>query len=127
MLYKVSNVTPAVRPRTLGFRALAAWVLLVLGAAVGGRAYCPMPSPTPAAGEQQDAHGCCKKGLTGAKPSCCHTDSVTVAVILLKTAAVTLPAGSSWKLPLPVEAAVVYGSVTSTVAAHSPPPRVLRI
>jgi hypothetical protein len=87
-----------------------------------------MQPPLPAAGEQRDAHDCCKKGLTGARPSCCHTDSVTVAVILLKTAAaVTLPAGSCWKLPLPVEAAGVYGPPTSTVAAHSPPPRVLRI
>ena len=116
------------RPSTFGSRALAAAVLLVLGAAVTGRAYCPMQSPVPAAGEQTDAHGCCKKGLTGAKPSCCHTDSVAVAVILLKTAAsAALPAGSAWKLPLPVEASSVYGSTTSTVAAHSPPPRVLRI
>jgi hypothetical protein len=103
-------------------------MLLVLGAATAGRAYCPMRSPAPTTGEQRDAHDCCKKGVTGANPSCCHADSVTVAVILLKSASVvTLSAASAWIVPLPVEAGSVFASATSAVASHSPPPRVLRI
>ena len=102
-------------------------MLLVLGAAVTGRAYCPMRPPEAEAGQKRDAHDCCKKGLTGAMPGCCHTDSVTVAVILLKTTAVTLPAASVWNLAVPVEGASVHGSTSSTAAAHSPPPLVLRI
>jgi hypothetical protein len=116
------------RPRTLGFRALAVAVLLVLGGAIAGRSYCPMRSAASAAGSQRDAHDCCKKGLTGARPGCCHADSGTVAVALLKTtSAVTLAAGASWMVPLPVEATSVYGPGASSVASHSPPPRVLRI
>ena len=116
------------RSRTLAFRALAGVVLLVLGAAIAGRSYCPMRSPASAAGGQRDPHDCCKKGLTGARPSCCHADSGTVAVVLLKTtSAVTLPAGASWIVPLPVEANSIYGARASSVASHSPPPRVLRI
>jgi len=85
-----------------------------------------MRSPASAVGEQRDAHDCCKKGLTGARPGCCHADSGTVAVALLKTtSAVTLPA-AAWMVPLPVEATSVYARASS-VAAHSPPPRVLRI
>ena len=107
---------------------MAGALLLVLGAATAVRSYCPMRSPASTAGERQDAHDCCKKGLTGARPSCCHGDSRTVAVALLKTmSAVTLPAAASWMLPLPVEAASVYAPEASSVAAHSPPPRVLRI
>lgn len=107
---------------------MAGVVLLVLGAAIAGRSYCPMRSPASTSGEKRDAHDCCKKGLTGARPSCCHGDSGTVAVALLKTtSAVTLPAGASWMLPLPVEATSVYAPEASSVAAHSPPPRVLRI
>jgi hypothetical protein len=51
-----------------------------------------------------------------------------VAIALLKTtSAVTLPAAASWMVPLPVEATSVYGPGASSVASHSPPPRVLRI
>ena len=103
-------------------------MLLVLGAAIAGRSYCPMRSPASTAGEQRDAHDCCKKGVTGARPSCCHADSGTVAIALLKTTtAVTLPAAASWMLPLPVEAPSLYIVNASSAAAHSPPPRVLRI
>ena len=124
----MSNSPLEVRPRTLGFRALAGALLLVLGAAMAGRSYCPMRSSVSTASEQRDAHDCCKKGLTGAKPSCCHTDSGTVAVALLKTTSgVTLPASASWVVPLPVEAISVYAAEASSVSAHSPPPRVLRI
>jgi hypothetical protein len=117
-----------VRPRTLACRALAGAVLLVLGAAIAGRSYCPMRSPASTASGQRDPHDCCKKGLTGARPSCCHADSGTVAIALLRTTpAVALPAGASWMVPLPVEATSVYGPGASSVASHSPPPRVLRI
>ncbi|HVR70733.1 MAG TPA: hypothetical protein VMT87_07780 [Vicinamibacteria bacterium] len=106
---------------------MAGAALLVLGVAIAGRSYCPMRSPASAAGEQREPHDCCKKGVTGARPSCCHADSGTVAVALLKTtSAVTLPAAASWMVPLPVEATSVYARASS-VAAHSPPPRVLRI
>jgi hypothetical protein len=87
-----------------------------------------MRSPASPADEKRDAHSCCKKGLTGARPSCCHADSGAVAVAVVKTSpAVTLPAGTSWMVPLPVEATGVYAPEASSVAAHSPPPRVLRI
>jgi hypothetical protein len=128
MLYEVNSVTREIRPRTPGFRAFAGAVLLVLGAATAGRTYCPMPPPSPTTDEQAGAHDCCKQGLTGAKPGCCHADSVTVAAILLKSASVvTLAAASSWMVSLPVEAGSLFASATSAVASHSPPSRVLRI
>jgi len=108
-------------------RALAASVLLLFGAASAGRGYCPMRAPVPT-GEQTGSHDCCKKGLTGAKPSCCHANAAADAVVLQKTApAVTLAAACARILPVPVEVASAYAVATSTFASHSPPPSVLRI
>ena len=124
----MSNPALDLPPRTLRFRVIACAALLVLGVAIAGRSYCPMQSPASAVGEQRDPHDCCKKGLTGARPGCCHADSGTVAVALLKTTSgVAFPASASWMVPLPVEATSVYVPGASSVAAHSPPPRVLRI
>lgn len=114
------------RRRSPGLRALAASVLLLFGAASAGRGYCPMGAPVPT-GEKAGSHDCCKKGLTGAKPGCCHADTAADAVVLKKSApAVTLPAACARIVPL-VEVASTYAVATSTVASHSPPPPVLRI
>lgn len=121
------NVPRGAPRRTDAFRALAASVLLLFGAASAGRGYCPMRAPAPTGGAQAGSHDCCKKGLTGAKPSCCHADTAADAVVLLKSvSAVSLPAVARI-VPVPVEVASAYAVATSTFAAHSPPPSVLRI
>lgn len=133
MLEQVTLVTPDVRSKPTYLRAVAATLALLLGTAAVGRSYCPMRSPAPApastaADAARDAHDCCKKGLTGAKPSCCHADTATNAVVLLKTASMLLlPCASSWLTLPPIEVASVDALATSAVVSPSPPPRVLRI
>ena len=110
-----------------GLRALAASVLLLFGAASASRGYCPMRAPVTTA-EKTGSHDCCKKGLTAAKPNCCHADAAADAVVLQKSASVvTLPAACARIVPVPVEVASAYAVAASTVASHSPPPPVLRI
>lgn len=103
-------------------------MLLLFGIADAGRDYCPMRAPAPSTGGQVGSHDCCKRGLTGARPSCCHADIAADAVILLKSAsAMAVPAAFARIAPVPVEVASAYAMATSTLASHSPPPRVLRI
>jgi len=87
-----------------------------------------MSLPTEASGQTADPHDCCKKGLTGRMPSCCHADRAPNASATLKGAwAVTmLPAVSIWILPAAVQAPSAFTALPS-VSSHSPPPTVLRI
>ena len=101
---------------------------MLVGTASVARDYCPMRAPSAAAEERSDSHDCCKKGITGAKPSCCHSDSATGGPALLKSAVfVAILFASTDALAADVEAATEREPSRCGVAAHSPPPRVLRI
>lgn len=127
-LSKVSRVPRHAWRATLGFRALAASLLLLLGTATVGRGYCPMRSPAQTRLSKADPHDCCKKGLTDAKPRCCHAGNAADAVALLKNASPVLLSAAYVGIPsVPVEAASAHSPANPAFVSHSPPVRILRI
>ena len=103
-------------------------MLLVLAAAGGLRGYCPMTVVSAALAGTGDPHACCKAGMSGRLPGCCHADLAPSAAATVKApaAAVPIPTTSHWDL---LEPAVAVASVPAVLPtySHSPPPLVLRI
>lgn len=109
-------------------RAAAATLLLVMGTATIGRGYCPMRLPPVSGAPDSQEHDCCKKGITGARPGCCHANSGPGAQALSKAALLLATiAPSARVLDAPFELRESRHSVRWLVAVHSPPPSVLRI
>lgn len=114
--------------KTRGVRALAFTVLVLLASATAGRGYCPMRSLASTARDSADVHHCCQNGLTGAEPACCHARIQSSTATLLRGGApVLVPAGAVAAAFVPSEATAAGVPATFVLAAHSPPPRVLRI
>lgn len=114
--------------RTLRFRALAASATLLFLSVTAMRGYCPMSAPSAASKRIAGAHDCCKTGLSGQTPSCCHADTApnTVATLKSAAAAATLPAVFIRFAPVTAPAPSTIAAVPS-VSSHSPPLTVLRI
>jgi hypothetical protein len=121
-------VTREARFRTVRFRTLAASMVLLLVSISSIRRYCPMSAPVVASEGMSGLHDCCKTGLTGGTPSCCHADTGSNGVATLKStwAAVMLPALSVRFMPAVVPTPFAIAPLPS-VSSHSPPPTVLRI
>lgn len=115
-------------PTTL--RAMTATVLaLFFGASTGG-GYCPMAAAASALSDRGvTPHDCCKTGLSGKVPSCCHAGNTSTHIAVVKSNSVmALPTVSAAVLILsyPVQGP----GVTSTRLArlpHGPPLTVLRV
>jgi len=112
-----------------GGRLLGTLAGLALTVGADGRGQCFMQVvAAPAQAGTSAEHDCCKTGLTGGTPSCCHADMAPSTVARLKSASATaLPAPLSWVLPLPVVVAAAQAAAISVASCHSPPPTVLRI
>ena len=128
-LQLVSKRSASASHGALGRRLLAASVVVLLGTAGVGGAYCPMRPRVGTTADQARPHDCCKKGVTGATPRCCHAASSTEAVALLKSPPLVMfAAAASVRIPsVATEPAAADAPATSALPAHSPPPRVLRI
>ena len=113
---------------TLRFRALAASATLLFLGVIAMRGYCPMSAPPAASKRMAGAHDCCKTGLSGQTPSCCHADTApnTVATLKSASAAATLPAIFIRFAPVTAPTRSAIAAVPS-VSSHSPPLTVLRI
>jgi hypothetical protein len=119
-------------------RALAAAVLVLFVGTGSVRGFCPMgtappPSPdTASVAPATDPHKCCKKGIAGKAPSCCHADVArdSVATVGKTTLAVPAPSmvpGTLTDPQLEAAASVIRAASHRAVPQHSPPPTVLRI
>lgn len=110
-------------------RAFPAVVLLMLVSAWVSRAYCPMTVALSAAQGKTNAHDCCKTGLTGTTPSCCHVDDAANRPATLKSAptmAAHVPSAFAWSLTLPFQSGA-HVRTSNLIPAHSPPLTILRI
>lgn len=114
--------------RTLRFRAVAASATLLFLSVIAMRGYCPMSAPPAASKRMAGAHDCCKTGLSGQTPGCCHADTAPNMVATLKSAsaAATLPAVFIRFAPVtaPTRSTIAAGP---SVSSHGPPQTVLRI
>ena len=121
----IRHMSRGARFRTVRFRALAASIVLLLNVSAI-RGYCPMSVPAAAPQQMAGAHDCCKTGLTGQKPPCCHADPAPGAAATLTGAgAMTLPVACISQMPTSGQAA--SASAGPSVSSHSPPTPVLRI
>jgi hypothetical protein len=123
----IRQVSREARFRVVRFRVLAAPVVLLLNVSAI-RGYCPMSVPAATPQQMAGTHDCCKTGLTGQRPGCCHADQAPgAAATLTGGGAVTLPAASISDMPTSNHAASVSAAATPSFSSHSPPPTVLRI
>ena len=121
-------MTREARFTTVRFRSLAALMVLLLLSISSIRGYCPMSVPVVESGQMAASHDCCKTGLTGQIPSCCHADIAPNTVATLKStwAAATLPVVPVRIMPAVAQSPSAIPAPPS-VSSHSPPPTVLRI
>jgi len=114
----------AVRPRRIRLAGGVAFSLLI-GSAI--QSLCFMPA---AEGSGNEAHDCCKTGLSATPPSCCllWRSAGTQACLAHRTVVPTLtpwlagPRPTEAPAPLPVRIESPRGPFS-----HSPPPPVLRV
>ena len=111
-----------------GRRAFAAVVLMLLAGGWAARGYCPMTVAVDAARGKASPHDCCKSGLTGKAPRCCHADSDanTQATIKAGPQPVRGVVTCAWMLAPSPEACGFAPKPSAFTSVHSPPPSVLR-
>jgi hypothetical protein len=95
----------------------------------GGRGLCFMnPAPSARPETSAEAHDCCKSGLSGKAPACCHSQAVpNVLATAKKSMVVALPAVTAYILQPASEPASHDPLSSRPAASHSPPALVLRI
>jgi hypothetical protein len=95
----------------------------------GGRGLCFMnPAPSARPETSAAAHDCCKKGLSGKAPACCHSRAVpNVWATAKKSIVVALLAFSTYVLAPASEPALHDPLSSRRPGSHSPPALVLRI
>ena len=111
-------------------RAIATALLLAFFGASAAGGYCPMAAAgTAVTGNEVTPHDCCKTGLSGKVPSCCHAgDAQTHVAVVKKGSAMAQPTVSAAALilSLPVERLRV-ASTRLACLSHGPPLTVLRV
>ena len=102
---------------------------LLLVAACSGVSYCPMNSmAASASGPMSGTHDCCKTGLTGVPPACCHAGIETATTAVSPTSSpLATPAVVSLAWTLPPLGRDVVDLAAVSVHVHSPPSAFLRI
>jgi hypothetical protein len=114
---------------SLGRRVVGTLACLALLAG-GGRGLCFMQAAAPAgaAAAKQDAHNCCKKGLSGEIPSCCHTqEAPNVMAAAKQSGTAVFPASIADVSPDVAAPAIRAHAMPRFAWSHSPPPLILRI
>lgn len=110
-----------------GRRLLGALLGLALFTA-GGRGLCFMQAAPSAPAKTADAHKCCKKGLSGKAPSCCHLQAGTnVPARVEKTTVLAVSNAVVVLLRQTVVGPSSEPAPARSPSSHSPPPTVLRI
>ena len=111
-------------------RAIAAIVLVAFFGASAAGGYCPMAAAGSSfVGNGVTPHDCCKTGLSGKVPSCCHAGNAQTPIAVVKSgSAMTLPtmSGAAMILSPPVERPRV-ASIGLACLSHGPPLTVLRV
>jgi hypothetical protein len=114
------------RGRAPLIRAAAVLLLFSFGSVTAVRAYCPMPRAGEAAAEEADPHACCKAGLSGSLPSCCHSDEAPVAATA-KAGGSAAPAARTCAFVAAPHAGASLTPAGPARPAHGSPPIVLRV
>ena len=84
---------------------------------------------TPQTGSDVNPHDCCKTGLSGKVPSCCHADDARTHVAVVKSVspmAQPTESAAALILSLPFERPRV-ASICVARLSHAPPLTVLRV
>ena len=107
---------------------MAALLAFVGATAVGG--YCGMAAAsTPLGVDGATPHDCCKTGLSGKVPSCCHVGSAPAHIAVIKSpSAIAQPtvSATAMTLPRPVDRPRL-ASMRLASLSHGPPLTVLRV
>jgi hypothetical protein len=115
------------RGRAPLIRAAAVLLLFSFGSVTAVRAYCPMPRAGEAARAEADPHGCCKAGLSGTVPGCCHSDDAPAAATAAKPGGSAAPASRTCAFVAAPQAGASLTPAGPARSAHGSPPIVLRV
>lgn len=104
-------------------------VLVAFFGASAAGGYCHMAAASGAVSDSGvSPHDCCKTGLSGKVPSCCHAGNAQAQIAMVKGSVMAQP--TTWvpavSLSIPVERLRVAG-IRLACLSHGPPLTVLRV
>ena len=102
---------------------LAASIALAVVALGGIPGYCPMAAAAAAAADAEDAHACCKTGISGSAAACCHVVPASSPAAGVKAAVLALPVLTTWpgdRFARSVDDASI-APAEPRIHSHSPP------